>query len=1012
MKRVLFLILLLASPAWANVDSIRTTITNNAAMANDQILHAPRYQTLPLSGRDSVAQLAQSSTNNIQLSADGFVTVATNFDQGAYSGENHDHGFIRGDTLYRWGRNTSYADSNRFIIYDIKNATTLLDRNIGMGVTANYTSAVIGGVKFGDLTIVTARGDDWDFRYAITSDNFTTQTSGYIVDRSAATTAASHNTRMGCQVAFTDSTVLFDAWIGTHTAGGGTQDTIQLWWFNPTDSSWTAETNPPIVGSYLSRFYSVNTMHDSVVVVAAWGSNRLNADSLLIYAYRTTSQTTWTVDTIFDAAAATASATAGLTVIDSTNRMLLYAEYSGGLDVYSINDNFTVSTATTIIGADTTITNGEFSLAHHTPTSHGSQAYCMVKTSGGSLYMLRSDVYEASAFEGYTAIHDGDLPLTISARAAKYYLAEDVSWCGNPAGAGIIISGDSVILDFNGYTLYYGSCDSGRVTGVRVTGDSCTIINGTIQHNPSDSTLDLARSNNIDCGGVNYRIDIHDMTFKITGAIPEYSYYYSSPYNVQTLTDTDPYDGINNILCTGNGQDFNISRCTFYNATTAYWRRDAKSVACINWGDNSISDPPDTNHYNLRADSNTYYSSFLNVRFGIGAGDNAGIMRARGNKHIGRVRNDGPWCPDCSGGYRYGEAYAYDVALCEGFRIVGDTFSVDTATFGQQGLFFVRNSAARDFPNYTCIIDSCKFVNGLGPQGGNHNTALRLRYNLDDLLIKNSWIEATGDTISTDSTFSATTNPLFFGFDACTGSNRIRFENCTIVGTDLDAGNGANINCAIWQCNDAANDTTYFDNCTFISDGAFAKFGVYDLEVDNVYFRNCTFTHGDGYDGDDEFRAQGLTESNDIFVLNPTYSSGVTLTYNPSNSQGENQELTEQVEAIVTVHDVNGDPVNGANVWIVNSYDTVTQKTTGISGTVYDTLSTTYISYLYPDTTTAQYNDFTFGAAYSGDTATVTFTLSTTLNDTTLMFGTAAAETDRPVVLNQNIRISGKVIIK
>lgn len=401
MKRLIAIILAvlcMCPAAFAVVDSVTFSIITEDSLNSSGLL-ATRFQIWPMATANYVAFFAQDNSANILISHDGLATVSDYLDQGAYFGENHDHGFVRNDSLWRFGRNTSFADSNRLVMYNLATTSTISDRNIGMGINSNYTSSVMGGVMFGSIMVVTARGGDWDFRYTLTSDNFATQTNGYIQDYTATalSTPTVHGTRMGVQLAFTDSTVLFGAFLGWRYTGNGTADTVDLWWFDPSDSTWNRETNPPIVGSSLSRFFSFNTAYDSLIVVATFGSNVLNTDSLLIAAWRTVSQTTWTVDTLYDAGAASPSATTALTVIDSTGRPCLWAEVSGNLLFFTMGDDFTWSAPDTVIGADTTLTNGELFVAKNTLANHGSKAYVGVRSTTPIAYLIRANVYESSA---------------------------------------------------------------------------------------------------------------------------------------------------------------------------------------------------------------------------------------------------------------------------------------------------------------------------------------------------------------------------------------------------------------------------------------------------------------------------------------------------------------------------------------------------------------------------------------------------------------------------------------
>jgi len=89
-----------------------------------------------------------------------------------------------------------------------------------------------------------------------------------------------------------------------------------------------------------------------------------------------------------------------------------------------------------------------------------------------------------------------------------------------------------------------------------------------------------------------------------------------------------------------------------------------------------------------------------------------------------------------------------------------------------------------------------------------------------------------------------------------------------------------------------------------------------------------------------------------------------------------------------------GSPVNGASLWVVNNYsDTIVDTTTGANGLI-EPIVKYYEEFSdYPDSTS--YNDFTFGAAYDGDTSTTKFTVNWDTYTDTIVLSPTTGESSR-----------------
>lgn len=604
------------------------------------------------------------------------------------------------------------------------------------------------------------------------------------------------------------------------------------------------------------------------------------------------------------------------------------------------------------------------------------------------------------------------LPFTCSTRAERYYLTQDLDWPGTPGEEAISVMVDSVTIDLGGFTITFGSNNVGAIAGIRtgLNADTLTVTNGAIIHNPTDSLRDLCFTYGLDIGG-RRKITLSDLHVSVTGQANESSFFASAPYDVETAVPFNAYSGIQCVRGTGNSQEHHIYDCTFENNVTAFWRRDQKNIVALQYG-YGIQNPSDTNHPNLLLERCRVYSSFIGLRFGYHASTEAGLAVLADNVFIGRVRNDGPWCTTCSGGYRYGDAFQVDFTLAAGVRMARDSIYYDSsgAYFGGNGIF-VNAIGDGTIAGWKNIFDTLYIRSALGPQGGNHNTCIRMRNDNHYVVFNGGTFISESDTVSTDSTRSATGHAFWLGYDLGLGNDTVILNDVTAQTVDRSGGCTMN---TIRISMKADSDHWLFNNVDLISDGAFFTAGEYmvapnDPATVNVTFANCTFTQGDNHNGQVEFSTnENTARIEDIVLLDPTYGAGVTFDFDEGTG-ADDHEMFERVTVEVTVLDAVGDPVSGADVWVVNSYDTVMNKQTNGSGVATDTITTNYIGNLEADTTLAQYNDFTYGAAYLGDTATATFTVSLALNDTTLTLSAVDAGSDDGARLRKTLMIK-KVI--
>jgi hypothetical protein len=242
-----------------------------------------------------------------------------------------------------------------------------------------------------------------------------------------------------------------------------------------------------------------------------------------------------------------------------------------------------------------------------------------------------------------------------------------------------------------------------------------------------------------------------------------------------------------------------------------------------------------------------------------------------------------------------------------------------------------------------------------------------------------SWIstDSLGEPKGCDSFIVITGNYwASFSLDTLSTANAMRIE---IDGTDAnykwkDAGNlfKNNVlesNFRIWDSGPISYDETgnYFRSI----EDTIRRPAVYDHSSWALVAMGSTYYLGHGCE-----------------IINPVLEDGITeadLWEDPVATQIYDWSVYRTLK--IKVQGTGEHWVNGADVWVVNVFgDTVFTGTTGSDGLVEDTVRYIYLSL----STDSSYNDFVLGAAYAGDTTTVTgFTVaSNNYSDTLLLTAT------------------------
>lgn len=561
------------------------------------------------------------------------------------------------------------------------------------------------------------------------------------------------------------------------------------------------------------------------------------------------------------------------------------------------------------------------------------------------------------------------LPWTCNTPGERYYLTQNLDWPGSSTNTqAILITADSVELDFQGFAITFGSGNVGYQAGVKADNvEGILIHGGTLQHTPADSTLDLNRTRAIWFNWVKYST-IRDMDYiSVTGTVVDTTDWAASG----RFHD----NGINTIYMSGEGNYGNrIVNNTIENAVVGFFERADRPACAIGHAaypssDSGIVDP--NVDYTLKIDSNTIYfcqtGALLGRAVGGGTVDH-GVFHVEYNQFIGRLRNDGP----VNGGYPNGNAFAVDYyhpmhVKSTGNKITGDT----TAPFlGTGGFFVISTGLSGSFPNDTNrFINDTVIVFGADPDA--LISGMKIRNDNKPTTFSNCYFEARVDTFAATTWMDNQAQCVEIGhsYEPADWENpHISFHNTTFKTVDVSGGSTPTIMFyRYWPL--GYNYRLFTEGCHFESDGAIFRF-THDMDItapdqaDSIFSYNDTFALGSNHSGVPIFdMILNNREARYNHIVNPTYESGAFFEFNVGTAQ--TQDLTEQIILTITVQDSVASAVEGATVYIINDFDdTVGTGTTNASGIFVDTVSTNFISRADPDTTNAQYNPFVISAVY------------------------------------------------
>lgn len=394
--RVLFtilLLLILTPSAFADLDSIVVNVYDLAADFDaDDFLHWPRYQAQWQDGKDTLVLVGQGTSTAIQRSTNSGQTwgiVAgdiASFGPSPWSGGDHAHTFILGDTLYVSYRGP--GDSAFFGRMDLNGAMTVISRDtVASSVACNYTDAVMSPVKIGNTIVAGIRGGDCNFRYITTTDFFATKANeGYIEDYSAILGAA--NTRGGMLIG-NSGEALWTGWLDYASV-----DSLVLYTYSIGTDTWTK-----IAGGLghatLERFYSAMPFQDSLIMVV---STDIGTNDTLLYGLYNENSETWSYGTVFERTdnGGTYETMPALAREDSTGVLGLFYTYTQNLHFRYMKDDLTWSTEFTLIGADTSLrTDFAMTIPYATPSVSGPVFGCVVMDASNA-YWVSVRAYESA----------------------------------------------------------------------------------------------------------------------------------------------------------------------------------------------------------------------------------------------------------------------------------------------------------------------------------------------------------------------------------------------------------------------------------------------------------------------------------------------------------------------------------------------------------------------------------------------------------------------------------------
>lgn len=396
MRLLLFVLFILITPvtSFADLDSIVVNVYDlSADFDADGFLYFLRFQAQWQDGKDSIVLVGQGTSTSIQRSADGGVTWGTQasdigtFGPSPWSGNDHAHTFILGDTLYAMFRLAGY-DSVLFGRMDLNGALTVISRDtVGAGVACNYANNVVmSPVKIGEKIIGGWRGGDCNFRYIVSDDFFATQTSGWIEDYTAILGDA--DTRGGMLIG-NNGEAIWTGWLDY-----GSVDSIVIYAYDTATDSWSKYPGGLANGN-LERFYAAMPFDDSAIMLV---SADINTKDTLFYSWLNENDSTWTSGTVFERtiSGGVYETLPMLVKDDSTGRLGLFYIYAQNLYYRYWKDDYTWSNEYTIIGGDTTLaTVSSVAVPYITPTVNGSVVGVVVKTTTDA-YFVRLQTYETA----------------------------------------------------------------------------------------------------------------------------------------------------------------------------------------------------------------------------------------------------------------------------------------------------------------------------------------------------------------------------------------------------------------------------------------------------------------------------------------------------------------------------------------------------------------------------------------------------------------------------------------
>jgi len=435
-----------------------------------------------------------------------------------------------------------------------------------------------------------------------------------------------------------------------------------------------------------------------------------------------------------------------------------------------------------------------------------------------------------------------------------------------------------------------------------------------------------------------------------------------------------------------------------------YYRRSWYPKSCIlvekhTGADAYITDT--ATEYTCRIDGNTMIHGFAGAYITGHYRSHTGNFIVSNNTITGRIINDfrGSWFDI----YPYGDCGAIVLNSIAHADVYGNTILADTVSDSSRGgngmfLTYIDPRLSYDSTWRTTIHDNT-FDCAIGPGAGTHASVIFSKYNPTFCSYYNNEMFMTDNGWGADEVYG-----LWVGDYVHPCESHWFYNNKVTVVASSDA---VNASCLRFRYSEDDYDYRFYDNDLYSNDWFYLFFNDSNADIDSILFTGDTLSRPSGYPvmSGQTIGCEYNGNTEDIHFRSLYVNDGIdeTSVYLRPGVKEFNFDMDVEIHVIDSLDN----PVTGASIWVINTLgDTAATGTTDVTGT--DSLLVQYE--LVASGGTTSYNDFTFYAAYGGDTASTTLTVSPSGRIDTVQFaGTVVTGVEAPLKGAATLSGAGKV---